>query len=62
VLENVITCDETWIFQYDPEKKKEAIDTLEDTHFTKNEKSMNDQVECEGNGDRFLQHQRRNLY
>jgi hypothetical protein len=23
---------------------------------------MNDQVECEGNGDRFLQHQRRNLY
>jgi hypothetical protein len=23
VLENVITCDETWIFQYDPETKRQ---------------------------------------
>jgi hypothetical protein len=38
VLENVITCDETWIFQYDPEMK--AIDALEDTHFPENEKKQ----------------------
>jgi hypothetical protein len=29
MLENVITRDETWILQYDPES--EAIDALEDT-------------------------------
>jgi hypothetical protein len=31
---------------------------LEDTHFTKNEKSKNEQVESESNDDRFLRHQR----
>jgi hypothetical protein len=25
VLENVITCDETWIFQYDPETKRQSM-------------------------------------
>jgi hypothetical protein len=38
----------------------EAIDALEDTHITENEKSKNEQVECEGNDDGFLRHQRSN--
>jgi hypothetical protein len=25
MLENVITCDETWIFQYDPEMKRQSM-------------------------------------
>jgi hypothetical protein len=25
VLENVITCDETWIFQYDPQTKRQLM-------------------------------------
>jgi hypothetical protein len=25
VLENVVTCDETWIIQYDPETKKQSM-------------------------------------
>jgi hypothetical protein len=29
-------------------------------HITENEKGMNAQVECEGNDDRFLHHQRHN--
>jgi hypothetical protein len=58
MLENVITCDETWIFQYDPETK--IIDALEDTHFIENEKSKNKQVESESNDDCFLRCQRRN--
>jgi hypothetical protein len=56
VLENVITCDEMW-----RSRNKEAIDALEDTHFTENEKSKNEQVKSEGNDDRFLQHQRHNM-
>jgi hypothetical protein len=42
-------------------RNEEAIGALEDTHFTKNEKSKNEQGESEGNDDRFLQHQRRNM-
>jgi hypothetical protein len=44
------------------EKKKltnEAVVALEDTHFTENERSKNEQIACEGNDD-FLQHQRHN--
>jgi hypothetical protein len=25
VLENIFTCDETWIFQYDPETKRQSM-------------------------------------
>ena len=25
VLENVITCDESWFFQYDPESKRQSM-------------------------------------
>jgi hypothetical protein len=35
-------------------RNEEAIDALEDTYFTENEKSKNEQVESEGNDDRFL--------
>jgi len=24
-LENIITCDETWLFQYDPESKRQSM-------------------------------------
>jgi hypothetical protein len=37
----------------------EAIEALEDIHLTENEKSKNEQVESEGNDDRFLRHQSR---
>jgi hypothetical protein len=37
VFKNVITYDETWIFSI-WSKSEEAINALEDTHFTKNEK------------------------
>jgi len=25
ILENTITCDESWIFQYDPESKRQSM-------------------------------------
>jgi hypothetical protein len=35
-------------------RNEEPINALEDTHFTKNEKSKNEQVESEGNDDNFF--------
>jgi hypothetical protein len=40
---------------------KEATDAVEDTHFTENEKSNNEQFATEGNNDCFLQDQEHNL-
>jgi hypothetical protein len=46
-----MSCDETWIFHYDPETKRQLVH-LGNTHFTENEKSKNEQVESESNDDR----------
>jgi hypothetical protein len=43
----------------DIERHEEAIDAVEDTNFTENEKAR--LSKSQGNDDRFLQHQRRNI-
>lgn len=32
-LNNIITCDETWIFIYDPETKKQSMEIQSNAHF-----------------------------
>jgi hypothetical protein len=38
VLENIFTCDETWIFQYDPETKRQSM-RWKTSIFKENEKA-----------------------
>nr|CAH7719676.1 unnamed protein product [Callosobruchus chinensis] len=52
LLEKVVTCEETWIFQYDPETKRQSMQ--EDSIITKNEKSSNEQIKTEGHVDNFF--------
>jgi hypothetical protein len=59
VLENVITCDEMWIFQHDTGMKKQSM-RWKTTTSPRMKKSNNEQLESEGNNDCFLRHQRRN--
>jgi hypothetical protein len=42
------------------DRNREIVDALEDTHFTENGKSRNEQVTSKDNDDRFLRHQKRN--
>jgi hypothetical protein len=62
VLENITTCDETWIFQYDPEMKRQSMHwkTPTSPRMEKARTSKSKVNESEGNDDRFLRHQRRN--
>jgi hypothetical protein len=53
VLKNVITYDETQIFQYNPEARRQSKNWKTPTSAGMN-KSKNEQVESEGNDDHFL--------
>jgi hypothetical protein len=45
-LDKVITCDETWIFTYDPETKRQSMH-WKTPIITKNEESTSKQVEIQ---------------
>jgi hypothetical protein len=60
VLENVITRDEMWIFQYNSETKRQSMNWKTPTSPRMKKKKKNEQVKSEGNDDHFLQHQRHN--
>ena len=38
LFQNIITSDETWIFQYDPQAKRQLMSGLENAVLNKNEK------------------------
>lgn len=46
LIKNIITWDETWIFQYDVETKRQSM------HW--NQKSKDFQIKIQGNVDRFF--------
>ena len=56
-LENVITCDESWFFQYDPETKRQSI-ALEKSQFAETKESKDEQVEIQCNDDCFFRYPR----
>ena len=52
-MENVITCDETWIFQYDPETKRQSMH-WKTPYLAENQESSNEQVQIEGDAYLFF--------
>lgn len=55
MLENVIACHEMYYLSI-RSRNEVVTDALENTHFTENEESKNEQVQSEVNDDRFLRH------
>lgn len=56
LLTRIIACDETWILQYDPKTKRQLMHRKISGSPRQN-KSTNEQVEIQGNADRFLRYQ-----
>jgi len=52
LLNSIITCDETWIFTYDPETKRQSMQWKSTSSKTK--KSTHESFEVQGHVDCFL--------
>jgi histone-lysine N-methyltransferase SETMAR len=55
-LNSVVTCDETWLFQYDPETKRQSMQWR--TTHSPRPKSTNVRIQDQGNPRRFLRYSR----
>jgi hypothetical protein len=56
-LNSVVTCDETWLFQYDPETKRQSM-LWKTTHSPSPKKGTNVRIQDQDNARRFLQYSR----
>jgi predicted transcriptional regulator len=55
-LNSVVTCDETWLFQYDPETKRQSMQWK--TTLSKTKKGTNVKIQDQDNARRFLRYSR----
>jgi hypothetical protein len=56
-LNSVITCDETWLFQCDPETKQQSMQWKTNS-LSKTKKGMNVKIQDQDNACRFLRYLR----
>ena len=52
LLNSIITCDETWVFTYDPETKRQSCSGCQ--HHLQDQKNMHESFEVKGRVDGFL--------
>jgi hypothetical protein len=56
-LNSVVTCDETWLCQYDPETKRQSMQ-WKTTHSPRPKKGTNVRIQDQDNARRFLRYSR----
>ena len=58
-LNNIVTCDESWVFTYDPESKRQSAQWKHGTS-PRPKKGKNEQIVREGHGHSFFDSQGHN--